>query len=199
MKRIQIYHFAIAVCLLQIPALSFAQNEPVVAYVTITANTTGAVSSESQVNLNNSNSQKIDLVGYNYTMKTNLNIGSQTSGAGAGKANPVTFQIVKHYDSTSPDLAQDMTSGKMLTINLYVYQKSGDPSAIMQEVEFRGAAITQITQFAGIGSSSSSAMPDEELTITALKMEIHTANQAVNGPSKVKPAAGYDLKANKKQ
>jgi|SRR3569833_1331675 len=198
MKRNQTYRIAAIAFLLQLTALlASAQTEPVVAYVTIKTYNGTVIKGTSALK---GHEDAIECVGFSYTMKTTLNIGSQSTGAGAGKMQPVTIQLIKHVDAASPTLMQMMMNGQaMQSLTIEVIRKGGDMTTDIQKIEFDLVSISQITEYAGAGSDKSNTIPDEQLTLEASKISITSPTQSANGAVKVTPAATYDIKANKRQ
>src|SRR5882672_7829288 len=61
--------------------------------------------------IDTSNKQFIKILSYNNEIDQVLSIGSQTTGAGAGKVIFNPLKISKSLDSTSPDLFRDTAAG----------------------------------------------------------------------------------------
>lgn len=195
MKRNPIFRIAVMAFVLQLIALLASAQEPVVAYVTIKTYNGAEIKGSSTLK---GYEGAIECVGYNYTMKTTLNIGSQTSGAGAGKMQPITIQLIKHVDAASSALMQMMMNGQaMQSLTIEVVKKGGDMVSDVQKIEFDLVGISQITEYAGIGNDKSSAVPDEQLTLEAGKITISGGSSTAGAATT--PAVKYDIKANKKQ
>jgi type VI secretion system Hcp family effector len=170
MKKNQLNWIVVLVMALQFPVLfASAQTEPVVAYVTIKTYTGAEIKGSSTIK---GQEGAIECLGYSYTMKTTLNIGSQSSGVGAGKMGVIIIQMVKHVDASSPTLKQMLINGqaiKSLTIEVL---KKGEQPAVLQKLEFDLVGISQITEYAGVGNDKSNTVPDEQLTLEASKVVV---------------------------
>ena len=182
MKKNQFYWIAVLVIALQFPVLfASAQNEPVVAYVTIQSAKSGILKGNSVAK---ATAGMIECVGYNYTLKTTLNIGSQSSGIGAGKLNPISIQIIKHADNLSAQLMQMMIDGETITsLTIQIYKGASEPTTLIQSIKFDIVGISQIIQYAG----KSNTTPDEQIDFTAAKVETDSSSGATTATTTAVP------------
>ncbi len=67
----------------------------------------------------------IELLSYEFSTENVVNIGSSTSGAGAGKEKFNEFTITKKFDKTSPILFTDQAVGKHLDKIVLTVRKAG--------------------------------------------------------------------------
>lgn len=117
------------------------------------------------------------------------NIGSQSSGAGAGKATFETFTITKQIDSASPTLFQAAATGKHFpdATLFFTHKAKGGQQQNYLEIKLFNLGIATIQD----GASSSGA-PEEQVTFNFLKIE-ETYLQNKGAPVTV----GWDLATNK--
>jgi type VI secretion system secreted protein Hcp len=123
------------------------------------------------------------------------NIGSQSSGAGAGRsgrANVSDFTITKKIDRVSPLLFNDCALGTNLgTITIYMDPPgsgSGLPGGDSQQITLTSARVTKITD-----SSDPGGQPIESVTLNFAKIEFKYAPQ--DGSSSTR--FGWNIKTNK--
>jgi type VI secretion system Hcp family effector len=68
----------------------------------------------------------IELSDFSFSLAQTLNIGSQSSGAGAGKVTFNPFSFTKKFDAASPCFAQYLSSGQALaSATLYLRKAAG--------------------------------------------------------------------------
>ena len=72
---------------------------------------------------------QISVEAFNLEVAQTLNIGSQSTGGGAGKITFNPFQIKKHYDAASPKLFQAACTGTNLGAVTFSIVKTGSGSA----------------------------------------------------------------------
>jgi len=72
--------------------------------------------------------QQIAVDAFSFDVEQTLNIGSQSSGAGAGKITFNPFMIKKHYDTSSPKLFQAACVGQAFPSATFSIVKTGSGS-----------------------------------------------------------------------
>ncbi len=93
------------------------------------------------------------------------NIGSQSSGAGAGKVTFNSFSITKKVDKASPTLFAATTSGKHITSGEVAFSKKSDGKPLDYLVfKFTGILVSSL-KLAGQGNN-----PSENVTFNFQKL-----------------------------
>jgi type VI protein secretion system component Hcp len=122
-----------------------------------------------------------DAVGIDYGAKGNASIGSQSAGAGAGKAQPATIVVTKLLDKLSPTLLSATGANQVFRKGLIVVPSAGGKGSDLR-LQLVDVVITSdhITSSAG-------AKPLEQLTLSALGVKIQEVpsgqvNSGVNQP-----------------
>lgn len=178
MKNIQTLRFTLLVFVFQFAVSQlFAQNDQVVAYLTITGSRSGQIKGSSALK---GSEGKIECTGYSFAIKNSVNIGS--AGAGVGKVLPTTIQVTKHIDKATPILMQAAMNGEILTsVVIDIYKQAADGMTLTQTIQFKTATINSITQSAGANATNKSAQPGEALTITAAIVQLNTGTTTTGG------------------
>jgi type VI secretion system secreted protein Hcp len=129
-----------------------------------------AIKGESTVKLGGSpagDAGDIKIDSFSLGAAAQTNIGSQSSGAGAGKATFQTFTITKQIDSASPKLFQAAATGETFKEGtLYFTHKLKGAQQNFLEIKLSDLQIKSIQD----GASSGGA-PEEEVTFDFLKIE----------------------------
>ncbi len=117
------------------------------------------------------------------------NIGSQSSGAGAGKATIQSFTITKQLDASSPLLFQGEARGTDYKEVAVIFErKAGDKQQTYLEYKFQDVLISSI-----VDGTSYKEQPTEEVTFNFQKCT-ETLLPAVRGASPV----SFNINANAK-
>jgi len=119
------------------------------------------------------------------------NIGSQTSGAGAGKARIGSFTITKSVDSSSPSLFQAVGEGRTIKeADLLFCRKAGGEQQNYLEIKFTNVVVSSLLD----GQSSGGDRPTEQVTFNFQQVEETYISQ--NG--KTGPAISFNVGTNLK-
>jgi type VI secretion system Hcp family effector len=183
MKKIQLYFIALLILVFQLPVIcARAQNEPVVAYVTITAAKSGQIKGSST---NNENKGKIECIGFSYSVKSPRD-ASSGSGMATGKTIFGNIVIVKYFDNATPLLMQAALSNEaLISVIIEFYKKGMDGKLILsQTIKLSNAFISQISQYAGTTAPEKAipnSLPAEEISFTAGKIEFDSSGNITPG------------------
>lgn len=155
-----------------------------------------ALAAESQVDFSNNNEdlaknpvpltsgQVFEVEDYSFDIEQTLNIGSQSSGAGAGKITFNPFSITRKIDKASPtffDMACSGTAFKQVVLALRKSSSGGSgPAALVSgqvflRFDFKLVAVKTISW------SHDDESPKEEVTFEYGGLQIRYAQQLASG------------------
>ncbi|HXW79848.1 MAG TPA: type VI secretion system tube protein Hcp [Acidimicrobiales bacterium] len=150
------------------------------------------IGGESQVNLTlpgslggGTASQAIQLASFSLEVENSLNIGSATSGAGAGKAKFDPITVTRNIDVASPALFQLCASGTHLKQVDFVVSQSGGSGG--QKPFLRFTFSTVFVQNITWNASAGGDAPQETLNLEYGQMEMTFLNSQTNSA----PTAGW--------
>jgi type VI secretion system Hcp family effector len=160
-------------------------------YVVFIPYTGSPLSSESQVDMSKNNeelasdlkgfasaSQLFEVEDYSFDIEQVLNIGSQSTGAGAGKITFNPFSITRKIDRSSPilfDMACSGTAFKQVSLALRKSAGGGQSGVIFLRFDFKLAAVKTISW------SHDDEAPKETTTFEYGGMLIRYCQQNANG------------------
>ncbi len=98
------------------------------AYLSFTDNQTKAAVCAGE-SLSPAHPKTIELSDFTFGFSQTLNLGSQSGGAGAGKATFSTFAFTKKLDAASTCIAGYLMQGRTLGATLYLSKAAGGPGA----------------------------------------------------------------------
>jgi type VI secretion system secreted protein Hcp len=132
----------------------------------------------------------IQVESFSFGATAQTNIGSATSGAGAGKRSVSTFTITKKLDSASPLLFQAEGTGEIFpeVDLLFAHKVKGSEQDFLQ-LKIDNALITSIQDGAAAGGA-----PTEQVTFTFQKAE----ESLVSANHKLLGSVGFDVSTNLK-
>jgi type VI secretion system secreted protein Hcp len=142
----------------------------------------------------NGSSYIFEVEDYSFDIEQTLNIGSQTSGAGAGKVTFNPFSITRKIDQASPLLFQMACSGtafKVVTLALRKGTGTGGGGAstsgmIFLRFDFKLVAVKTISW------SHDDESPKETVTFEYGAMQINYAPQTASGTLKPAIPGGWN-------
>jgi type VI secretion system Hcp family effector len=150
------------------------------------------LTAESQVDFSQNNEPLAsDLKGYasshnlfevedwNFDVEQTLNIGSQSSGAGAGKITFNAFSITRKIDLASPTFFQMACSGQAFQQVGLAFRKSAGGSATSGQVYLRFDF--KLVAVKTIGWSHDDESPKETVTFEYGGLQVRYAQQAASG------------------
>jgi type VI protein secretion system component Hcp len=121
-----------------------------------------------------------------------LNIGSQSSGAAAGKVSVATFTIVKQVDSSTPTLFHDLVAGTVIKqADILVERVSGKTLVPQADYKLTDVAITSIKD------SGASNPPTESIEGSCLQVQFSVTVPAAGATGSKTVSSGWNLAANK--
>jgi type VI secretion system secreted protein Hcp len=140
----------------------------------------------------------IEISSFGFGNETTLNIGSQSSGAGAGKVTFNPFTITKKVDKASPLLARAVAGGthyKTAILEVLKTEPDGKTTAYYR-ITLTDAFVTRLSA----NPASNNDSPTESVTFGYGKILIERAARNADGSagSYVKVPEGYDIKNNLK-
>jgi type VI secretion system Hcp family effector len=170
--------------------------------------TGSALSSESQVDMTNNNedlatdlktyatsSQLFEVEDYSFDIEQVLNIGSQSSGAGAGKVTFNPFSITRKIDKASPVLFDMACSGQAFKQVGLALRKSGNNTQtsglVYLRFDFKLVAVKTISW------SHDDESPKETVTFEYGGMLIRYCQQNPNGSLNAAIPGGWNRVNNK--
>ena len=156
-----------------------------------------APSGESKVSISSAPANTVigfDALSFAYDAKGSVSIGSASTGAGAGKAQPVQIQVVKLADTFSPALLSAADANQVFRKGLIVLPLPGGAGQDLR-VQLANVVITSDSFSATVG-----AKPEEALTLSALAISIQeVASGKVNSGVGQPVPSGWDQVVNKAQ
>jgi type VI secretion system secreted protein Hcp len=153
-----------------------AQNDPVIAYVTIQSTKMGQIKGSAN-GMGKQNA--IECIGFNYAVQSPVD---QASGMPSGKRQHLPIVIVKHIDIASPLLFQSAFTNDLLkTVTIELVKRGLDGRIVIFEtITLTNASVSKVSQYGGTASPEKllpNSNPLEEVTFTFQKIEI-TNNEA---------------------
>lgn len=124
------------------------------------------------------------------------NIGSATSGAGAGKVKFSDFSITKKVDSASPSLFQMAATGKHIKTAIVELTKAGSDGRTL--VWYRVTLTDVIVTKAAVNPSNGGSRPTETVKFAFAAITVETAQRNADGSAGTyaRVPDGWDIKAN---
>jgi len=134
----------------------------------------------------------IELYSFSLGASNPVTIGSGTTGAGGGKANVSSFNIMKKTDSTSPLLFQQCCMGKHFASAQVVLQKaSGDQKALAYLVYDFTEVYVESVQWSG--SAGGDETPAESVSLAFGKVQVSYTPQTATGAPGSPVRGSWDL------
>jgi type VI secretion system Hcp family effector len=132
----------------------------------------------------------IEISSFSFGVSNVANIGSQSSGAGAGKATFNAFKITKTVDKASPLLFNAAVSGKHIKwAELLFARKAGG-----KQMDYLYVKLTDVLVSSVQDGSSAKGTPQEQVTFAFQKMQ----ETFINGDGKVGQTVNINLSSNAK-
>jgi type VI secretion system Hcp family effector len=132
----------------------------------------------------------IEISSFSFGVSNQLNIGSQSSGAGAGKVTFNAFNITKKIDKASPLLFNAAASGKHIKLaELLFARKAGGKQMDYLYIKLTNVLISSVQD-----GSSSKGTPEERVSFAFQKMQ----ETFINGNGKVGQTVNVNLSTNAK-
>ena len=132
-----------------------AQNEPIIAYVTVQSNKMGQIKGPG-----NAFGKKdvIECIGFNYSVQAQVD---QASGMISGKRQQSPIVIVKHMDIATPLLLQSVYTNEVLkSITIDLVRKGSDGKwTNFETITLSNASVTRVSQFC-VSSSQDKLLPN---------------------------------------
>jgi|ERR1700722_12562212 len=114
-----------------------------------------------------SHKDEIHIDSFSVSAQGSQNIGSQSSGAGAGKVNIQSFSITKTLDKSSPVLFQAAATGKHFKDAVLSFtRKAGGKEQTYLKFDFQNVLISSVQD-----GSSGAGQPTEQVTFAFTKVE----------------------------
>jgi type VI secretion system secreted protein Hcp len=120
---------------------------------------------------------EIEIESFSWGIHQTLNIGSQSTGAGAGKASPIELSFVTRASTASPSLIQACASGLPFNATLTI-RKAGGKQEEYMKVFFTTAALSN---YRSIGTSGVDIIPRDEFTLVFGTCQMEYRPQAKGG------------------
>lgn len=127
--------------------------------------------------------------------ETNTGTFAVGGGGGAGKVNMQDFHFVMPINKASPKLFEACATGKHIPTAKLTCCKAGDGAQEFYKVTFTDLLVSS---FQTGGSTGSTNLPTEQISLNFAKIEMEYAEQGSDGKLKASIRAGYDLKAGKR-
>ncbi len=132
----------------------------------------------------------IEISSFSFGVSNIANIGSQSSGAGAGKATFNAFKITKTVDKASPLLFNAAVSGKHIKWGELLFaRKAGG-----KQMDYLYVKLTDVLVSSVQDGSSAKGTPQEQVTFAFQKMQ----ETFINGDGKVGQTVNINLSSNAK-
>jgi type VI secretion system secreted protein Hcp len=172
MKKNRHYQFLLIflVCVLAAVYVK-AQDQPVIAYVTIQGTKTGAFKGSATIK---GRQGQIECIGFTYAVTSphDANTG-QTSG----RRQESPFVIVKHIDGASPELLQAAYTNEVLKTVTIEFTRGGGSGKndIYQSIRLTNVTISRVSQYGGTTSPDKlipNNNPFEEIAFVFQKIEV---------------------------
>ena len=103
--------------------------------------------------------------------------GAHATGAGAGKANPSEFQIVKLLDSATPQIGEMICTGERAPSAVLTLRKAGDKPLEYMTVKLTDLLITSYQT----GGSGGTSLPVEQISFAFANVDITAFEQRADG------------------
>jgi type VI secretion system secreted protein Hcp len=133
---------------------------------------------------------------FNFDVQQKLTIGSQTTGAGAGKVTFSPFQVRKQPDSSSPLLFQACAAGTPWEIVKIALNKAGGATAVTYLIfEFHLVALQGVTW---TGDTEQGDTPSEMLAFEYGALTVTYTPQKVDGTAGSAVIGGWNRLKNEK-
>lgn len=116
-------------------------------------------------------------------------------GGGAGKVQFTDFAFVTRLSKASPKLMLSCATGEHIKSALLTARKAGQEQQEFYKVTFSDILISS---YQTGGSSSSDAVPTDQVSFNYAKIEVAYFPQKPDGSLDAAVKAGYDLKLNRK-
>lgn len=123
--------------------------------------------------------------------ETNTGTFARGGGGGAGKVSMQDFHFVMHINKASPKLFAACATGKHIPKAKLTCRKAGDTAQEFFKVSFTDLLVSS---FQTGGSTGSSLVPTDQISLNFAKIEVEYAEQGEDGKLKGAIKAGYDLK-----
>lgn len=142
-----------------------------------------------------SKNNAFEIFSFSWGASNPVNIGSASSGYGAGKVSISSFNIMKKSDSASPILFLNCCKGKHFTSGHVVLRKAGGEAIPYLEYDFDEVFVESI-QWSG--SSGGDDVPTESVSFAFGKVDIKYTPQSAKGTKATPIPASWDVRTNTK-
>ncbi len=153
-------------------------------FLTLDAYSGGPVAGESQ---DAKYKGAIDILTFSYEIDQTINIGSATSGAGAGKVSFHPFVVTKYFDKSSPVLFACCCSGTPFKQASMIIRKAGKEQQPYLKFEFKLVAISSIKYI-----ESANSLPIEQINFEFGGMQVSYCEQKADGTLAAATVKGWD-------
>jgi type VI secretion system secreted protein Hcp len=138
----------------------------------------------------------IEIDYFDFNIQQKLTIGSQTTGAGAGKVTFSTFQVRKQPDSSSPLLFQACAAGSPWEkVYLALNKAGGDKAVTYLRFEFQLVALSSVQW---TGDTDNGDTPSEVLGFMYGALHVTYTPQKVDGTAGAAVVGGWNQIKNEK-
>lgn len=159
--------------LLCLSAVSYvsAQDQPVIAYVTIQGAKQGNFKGSST---SKGKEAQIDCVGFSYGIQSPRDAAT---GQASGKLQHSPIVIIKHLDGSTPQILQAASTDEVLkTVVIELYRVAGNgKNDIYETIRLTNATISKVSQYGGTSSPEKllpNSNPYEEISFTFQKIQV---------------------------
>jgi len=136
---------------------------------------------------------EIEIESFSWAVHQTLNIGSQSTGAGAGKVTMIPVTFVARSSSASPSLFTACCSGSVYNVTLTI-RKAGGTQEDYMKVIFKLAAFSD---YRHIGVTGQDLIPRDEFKLEYGGVQVHYSPQTNTGLLGSPIKKGWDFVANK--
>jgi type VI secretion system secreted protein Hcp len=148
-----------------------AQDQPVIAFITIQASRQGQIKGNSP---GMGKQGQIECIGFTFSAQSPRD---PATGLPTGRADRSPVTIVKHLDGATPQLLQALYTNEPLPSVLIEFSRKGMDGrlAVYQTIRLTNATIGKIAQFGGVECSDKlipNTSPIEQVSFTYQKMEV---------------------------
>jgi type VI secretion system secreted protein Hcp len=138
----------------------------------------------------------IEIDFFDFDVQQTLNIGSQSTGAGAGKVAFSAFQVRKQPDSSSPLLFQACAAGTPWeNVTLVLNKAGGNSSVNYLKFEFQLVALSSVQW---TGDTDTGDTPSENLGFMYGALSVTYTPQKIDGTAGAAVVGGWNQIKNEK-
>lgn len=140
---------------------------------------------------------EIEIFSFSFGANNPGSIQGGTTGAGVGKGNVSSFNVMKTTDTTSPILFQNCMQGKHWpTAKVTLNKSGGDASLPFLVFEFKEVYCTSIQWSGGAGGDD---RPMESVSIDFAAVQVTYSSQDEKGASAKKPTGSWNVRTQTKE